>query len=98
MGLGLLDVRTELDVPKVCRQVRATSLLHDLEQSASICGYEIRMGRTSRGDVRPCFRIEASELSVGTTMAMKARSVRMVVSGVPAFMDYLIRRASAGVG
>jgi adenosylcobyric acid synthase len=68
MGLGLLDVRTELDVPKICRQVRATSLLHDLEQSASVCGYEIRMGRTSRGDVRPCFRIEASELSVGTAM------------------------------
>ncbi|MBC7839344.1 MAG: cobyric acid synthase [Nitrospiraceae bacterium] len=66
MGLGLLDVRTELDVPKICRQVRATSLLHDLEQSASICGYEIRMGRTSRGDVRPCFQIEASEILGGS--------------------------------
>jgi len=65
-GLGLLDVKTELDVPKICRQVRATSLLHDLEQSASICGYEIRMGRTSRGDVRPCFQIEASELLEGS--------------------------------
>jgi adenosylcobyric acid synthase len=66
MGLGLLDVRTELDVPKICRQIRATSLLHDLEQSASICGYEIRMGRTSRGDVRPCFQIEASEILGGS--------------------------------
>ena len=66
MGLGLLDVRTELDVPKVCRQVRATSLLHGLEQSASIYGYEIRMGRTSRGDVRPCFQIEASEVPGGS--------------------------------
>jgi adenosylcobyric acid synthase len=66
IGLGLLDVRTELDVPKICRQVRATSLLHDLKQSAPIYGYEIHMGRTSRGAVNPCFRIEASKLSVGT--------------------------------
>ena len=66
IGLGLLDVRTELDVPKICRQVRATSLLHDLEQSASIYGYEIRMGRTSRGDVRPCFQIEVSEVLGGS--------------------------------
>ncbi len=62
IGLGLLDVRTELDVPKICRQVRATSLLHGLEQSAPISGYEIRVGRTSRGDVHPCFQIEASEI------------------------------------
>ena len=66
IGLGLLDVRTELDVPKICRQVRATSLLHGLEQSASIYGYEIRMGRISRGDVHPCFQIEASEILGGS--------------------------------
>ncbi|MEK6640339.1 MAG: cobyric acid synthase, partial [Nitrospirota bacterium] len=35
---------------------------------ALIRGYEIHMGRTSRGAVNPCFRIEASELSVGTAM------------------------------
>ncbi len=65
-GLGFLDVTTELDAPKICRQVRATSLLHDLEQSASIYGYEIHMGRTNRGDVRPCFQIEASEILGGS--------------------------------
>ena len=68
IGLGLLDVRTELDVPKICRQVRATSLLYDLKQSAPIYGYEIRMGRTSRGDVHPCFQIEASEILGGSVM------------------------------
>jgi adenosylcobyric acid synthase len=67
-GLGVLDVRTELDAPKICRQVHARSLLHGVEPYALIRGYEIHMGRTSRGAVNPCFRIEASELSVGTAM------------------------------
>lgn len=64
-GLGFLDVRTELDAPKICRQVQATSLLHDVEQGASVRGYEIHMGRTSRGAAQPCFRIEASEVWEG---------------------------------
>ncbi|RPH76732.1 MAG: cobyric acid synthase [Nitrospiraceae bacterium] len=62
MGLGFLDIRTELDAPKICRQVRGTSLLHDMEQHTPIRGYEIHMGRTSRGAVSPCFNIEASEI------------------------------------
>jgi adenosylcobyric acid synthase len=67
-GLGFLDVRTELDAPKICRQVHARSLLHGVEPYARTRGYEIHMGRTSRGAVNPCFRIEASELPVGTAM------------------------------
>jgi adenosylcobyric acid synthase len=65
-GLGFIDVTTELDAPKICRQVRATSLLHGVEQHAPVCGYEIRMGRTSRGTANPCFQIEASEIWEGT--------------------------------
>jgi adenosylcobyric acid synthase len=60
-GLGFLDVTTELDAPKICRQVRATSLLQDVEHHEPVYGYEIHMGRTSRGAVNPCFHIEASE-------------------------------------
>jgi adenosylcobyric acid synthase len=62
VGLGFLDVTTELDAPKICRQVRATSLLHGVEQHAPIRGYEIHMGRTSRGTINPCIQIEASEI------------------------------------
>ena len=61
IGLGFLDVMTELDAPKICRQVHATSLLHGVEQHKPVRGYEIHMGRTSRGAVNPCFQIEASE-------------------------------------
>jgi adenosylcobyric acid synthase len=64
-GLGFLDVRTVLDAPKICRQVHARSLLQGMEQQPVTRGYEIHMGRTSRGAVNPCFRIEASELSTG---------------------------------
>jgi adenosylcobyric acid synthase len=64
-GLGFLDVVTELDAPKICRQVRATSLLDRVEQHAPVHGYEIHMGRTSRGAVNPCFHIEASEAWAG---------------------------------
>jgi adenosylcobyric acid synthase len=62
VGLGFLDVRTELDAPKICRQICATSLLHGMAPHAPVRGYEIHMGRTSRGTVNPCFHIDASEL------------------------------------
>jgi adenosylcobyric acid synthase len=65
IGLGFLDVTTELDAPKICRQVRATSLLHSVEHLAPVRGYEIHMGRTSRGIANPCFQIEASEILEG---------------------------------
>jgi len=65
-GLRFLDVTTELDAPKICRQVRATSLLHGVIHHAPIHGYEIHMGRTSRGVANPCFQIEASEILEGT--------------------------------
>jgi len=64
-GLGFLDVRTEIDAPKICRQVRATSLLCHFEQRATVRGYEIHMGRTSRGTANPCFHIEGSETCEG---------------------------------
>jgi adenosylcobyric acid synthase len=60
-GLGFLDVMTEIDAPKICRQVRATSLLYGVEYRAPVHGYEIHLGRTSRKTVNACFRIEASE-------------------------------------
>jgi adenosylcobyric acid synthase len=68
IGLGFLDVVTELDAPKICRQVRATSLLHNMEQYVPVRGYEIRMGRTSRGTANPCFHIEAAEIWEGDAM------------------------------
>jgi adenosylcobyric acid synthase len=68
IGLGFLDVTTELDAPKICRQVHATSLLHGVEHRAPVRGYEIHMGRTSRGGVNACFQIEASETWEGTAM------------------------------
>jgi adenosylcobyric acid synthase len=61
-GLGFLDVRTELNAPKICRQVHARSLLYGVEQHAPVRGYEIHMGRTSRKNANPCFQIEASEI------------------------------------
>jgi adenosylcobyric acid synthase len=61
-GLGFLDVMTELDAPKICRQVRATSLLHGIEQQAQVSGYEIHMGRTSRETGNPCFHVDSSEI------------------------------------
>ena len=62
LGLGFLDVTTELDAPKICRQVRATALLHGVAPHAPVRGYEIHMGRTNRGTVNPCFHIEAPEI------------------------------------
>lgn len=62
VGLGYLDVTTELDAPKICRQVCATSLLQGVVPHAPVHGYEIHMGRTSRGTVNPCFHVETSEI------------------------------------
>jgi adenosylcobyric acid synthase len=67
-GLGLLDVRTEFEAPKICRQVRVTSLLRGIEPHSPVRGYEIHMGRTNGGAVTPCFHIEASEVFQGPTM------------------------------
>ena len=64
-GLAFLDVMTELDAPKICRQVQATSLLHGVEQHAPVRGYEIHLGRASRGAVRACFQIDTSEVWEG---------------------------------
>jgi adenosylcobyric acid synthase len=61
-GLGFLDVMTELDAPKICRQVHATSLLHGMEQQVPVPGYEIHMGRTSRKTGNPCFYLDSSEI------------------------------------
>jgi adenosylcobyric acid synthase len=33
-----------------------------VEHRAPVRGYEIRMGRTSRGTANPCFRIDASDI------------------------------------
>ena len=60
-GLGFLDIWTELDAPKICRRVHATSLLHGMEQQVPVSGYEIHMGRTSRRTSSPCFHIESSD-------------------------------------
>ena len=62
-GLGFLDVMTELDEPKICLRVRATSLLYGVATCAAVPGYEIHMGRTSRGSAKPCFYIESSEIA-----------------------------------
>ena len=62
VGLGFLDVKTELDAPKICRQVCAVSLLNDVAPHTPVRGYEIHMGRMSRGADSPCFRVESSEI------------------------------------
>ncbi|MEP6959173.1 MAG: cobyric acid synthase [Nitrospirota bacterium] len=64
-GLGFLDVTTELDAPKICRQVHATSLLLGIERHAPVRGYEIHMGRTNRRTGDPCFYFEVSETGEG---------------------------------
>jgi len=65
IGLGFLDVTTELDAPKICRQVQATSLLHGVKPQAPVRGYEIHMGHTSRGAVRACFQIATDDAMEG---------------------------------
>ena len=64
-GFAFLDIKTELDAPKICRQVHATSLLDGMEQHKPVQGYEIHMGRTSRGAVVACFHIEAAAAWAG---------------------------------
>jgi adenosylcobyric acid synthase len=64
-GFAFLDVKTELDAPKICNQVHALSRLHGVESHSPIRGYEIHMGRTSRGAVNPCFQIEVGETWAG---------------------------------
>jgi adenosylcobyric acid synthase len=66
-GLCFLDIMTELDAPKICRQVHATSLLPGVTYHEPIRGYEIHMGRTSRGAANPCFQIDSSEVVEGLT-------------------------------
>lgn len=57
-GLGYLDTTTELSRHKRTIQVAASPL--DLKESEGVTvrGYEIHMGATLRGNVRPCFRIQ----------------------------------------
>jgi len=64
-GFAFLDVKTELDAPKICRQVHASSRLPGVESHSPVRGYEIHMGRTSRGAVNPCFQIEVGETWAG---------------------------------
>lgn len=53
-GLGLLDVETVMEPEKIVRNVKATSLLHDVPLE----GYEIHMGRSTGPDAaRPFSRI-----------------------------------------
>src|SRR5207249_11323038 len=61
IGLGFLDITTGLDAPKICRPVQATSLLHGVVQLAPVRGYEIHMGRNSRGTATPTLQTASSE-------------------------------------
>jgi len=61
LGLEFLDVTTQLEAPKICRQVSAVSLLQGVAPHLPVRGYEIHMGRTSRGTVNPCFHIETTK-------------------------------------
>ncbi len=61
VGLEFLDVTTQLEAPKICRQVSAISLLQGVAPHLPVRGYEIHMGRTSRGTVNPCFHVETTE-------------------------------------
>jgi adenosylcobyric acid synthase len=64
MGLGFLDVITELLPRKRMALVDALPLCWDAPPGTLISGYEIHMGQTVRGDVRPCFHIvHRSDLS-----------------------------------
>lgn len=56
-GLGFLDVVTELLPHKRMAQVEALPLCWDASPGTTVHGYEIHMGHTRRGSVRPCFRI-----------------------------------------
>jgi len=56
-GMGFLDVATELLPDKRTTQVEARPLLGNVAPDSTVSGYEIHMGRTSRGSVPPGFRI-----------------------------------------
>jgi adenosylcobyric acid synthase len=57
LGLGFLDVVTELLPHKSTVLVDAHPLSWDTLPGTMVSGYEIHMGRTVRGEVRPCFHI-----------------------------------------
>jgi adenosylcobyric acid synthase len=56
-GFAFLDIDTELTEHKTTVQVEATPLWLDAGNAAAVQGYEIHMGRTTRGAVAPSFRI-----------------------------------------
>lgn len=56
-GLGFLDVATELLPHKRTARVDALPLCWDASPGTTVQGYEIHMGHTRRGSVRPCFHI-----------------------------------------
>jgi len=56
-GFALLDVHTELTEKKTTVQVTAAPLMFDANAGIIVRGYEIHMGRTTSGDMSPCFRI-----------------------------------------
>jgi adenosylcobyric acid synthase len=57
LGFGFLDVATELLPHKQTALVEALPLCWDAMPGTTVHGYEIHMGRTRRGSVRPCFHI-----------------------------------------
>jgi len=64
-GLGVLDVVTELLPHKRMAQVKARPLCWDVllgTTAPMVHGYEIHMGQTRRGAVRPCFRMVAGDV------------------------------------
>ncbi|HEY3196621.1 MAG TPA: cobyric acid synthase [Nitrospirales bacterium] len=56
-GLGFLDIATELRPHKQTALVQALPLYWDAVPGTIVQGYEIHMGHTVRGSVRPCFQI-----------------------------------------
>lgn len=62
LGLGYLNVETELDRAKRTTQVEASPTDVRLMGRSIIHGYHIHMGVTSRGAEAPCFRIHQGSL------------------------------------
>jgi adenosylcobyric acid synthase len=56
-GLGFLDIATELLPHKRTALVDALPLCFEVVPGTTVQGYEIHMGHTVRGAVRPCFQI-----------------------------------------
>ena len=54
-GLGLLDLATTMSAVKTTRQVRGSFANPVRFGGANVCGYEIHVGDTRRGDVEPLF-------------------------------------------